>query len=416
MWTIPEARSRLEVCGSLFDKTYVGQAVLGSFSAPTALNSWSKVVINVDDDTSYEAGTDTGRMLTVTIPYGTPQMARDILARLQGQSYQSYEASTALLDPAAELGDAVEVRGVFGGIYKRDRKLDKLYSADIAAPGDEEIDHEYPYQSSQARQIVRERKQTKASLQVLSDNISAEVSARIEQGDELTSRLDIQSDQISARVTKTGGDSSSFGWELLNDSWTVKADNTTVFKVTKSGAEVRGKITALSGKIGGFDIQSDYLSYNNQVWNGTNSQGIYIGVNGIQCGSEANGVQITPTGNLYAENGYFRGSVSAGQIQYGYNSDGEYNGYFNGEGLESRSVSGLEIATSTVSTTNTTDGINTSLGYADFANGVFNGWNTASYVDATVLFASSFYFQDYEVIWRTITDGNGLSQTVLVRA
>lgn len=118
-------------------------------------------------------------------------------------------------------------------------------------------------------------------------------------------------------MTKTGGSSSSFGWELLDDSWKVKANNTTVFQITKSGAEVRGKITALSGKIGGFDIQSDYLSYNNQVWNGTNSRGIYIGVNGIQCGPEANGVQITPTGNLYAENGYFRGSVSAGRIDYG---------------------------------------------------------------------------------------------------
>lgn len=410
MWTIPEARSRLEVCGSLFDKTYVGQAVLGSFSAPTALNSWSKVVINVDDDTSYEAGTDTGRMLAVTIPYGTPQMARDILARLQGQSYQSYEASTALLDPAAELGDAVEVRGVFGGIYKRDRKLDKLYSADIAAPGDEEIDHEYPYQSSQARQIVRERKQTKASLQVLSDNISAEVSARIEQGNELTSRLDIQSGQISARVTKTGGDSSSFGWELLNDSWTVKANNTTVFKVTKSGAEVRGKITALSGKIGGFDIQSDYLSYNNQVWNGTNSRGIYIGVNGIQCGSEAKGVQITPTGKLYAEDGYFRGSVRAGMIDYG----GD-DGYFNGGGISTGSIYGSRLVDNTVSTTYTSEGINESLGFADFANGVFNGWNTATYVDATILYASTFYFGDYQVQWRSITDGNGLTQIVLAR-
>ena len=398
----------------MFDKTYVGQAVLGSFSAPTALNSWSKVIINVDDDTSYEAGTGTGRTLTATIPYGTPQMARDILARLQGQSYQSYEASTALLDPAAELGDAVEVRGVYGGIYKRDRKLDKLYSADIAAPGDEEIDHEYPYQSSQTRQIVRERRQTKASFRVLSDSISAEVSARIEQGNALTSRLDIQSDQISARVTKTGGDSSSFGWELLDDSWTVKANNTTVFQITKSGAEVRGKITALSGKIGGFDIQSDYLSYNNQVWNGTNSRGIYIGVNGIQCGSEANGVQITPTGNLYAENGYFRGSVSAGRIDYG----GD-DGYFNGGGITSGSISGGyggQIYGGSIGNYAVSGGINTSLGYADFANGVFNGWNTASYVDAAVLFASSFYFKDYEVAWRTITDGNGLSQTVLVRA
>lgn len=398
----------------MFDKTYVGQAVLGNFSAPTALNSWSKVIINVDDDTSYEAGTDTGRTLTATIPYGTPQMARDILARLQGQSYQSYEASTALLEPAAELGDAVEVRGVYGGIYKRDRKLDKLYSADIAAPGDEEIDHEYPYQSSQTRQIVRERKQTKASFQVLSDSISAEVSARIEQGDELTSRLDIQADQISARVTKTGGDSASFGWELLNDSWKVKANNTTVFQITKDGAEVRGKITALSGKIGGFDIEDDYLSYNNQIWGGTNSRGMYVGISGIQCGPASTGIRLTPTGYLYAEHGYFRGSVRAGMIDYG-----DEDGYFNGGGITQGSISGGyygQISGGSIGNYAVSGGINTSLGYADFANGVFNGWNTASYVDASVLFASSFYFKDKEVAWRTIKDGNGLSQTVLVRA
>lgn len=286
-----------------------------------------------------------------------------------------------------------------------------MIRADVSAPGSEEIDESVPYKSHETRKVERQFIETRAQLEIQADRISTEVSARIEQGDELTSRLDIQSDQISARVTKTGGSSSSFGWELLDDSWTVKANNTTVFQITKSGAEVRGKITALSGKIGGFDIQSDYLSYNNQVWNGTNSRGIYIGVNGIQCGSEANGVQITPTGNLYAENGYFRGSVSAGRIDYG----GD-DGYLDGSGLASHSVYGSEIGYNTISTAYTSGGINTSLGYADFANGVFNGWNTASYVDASVLFASSFYFKDEEVAWRTIKDGNGLSQTVLVRA
>ena len=53
---------------------------------------------------------------------------------------------------------------------------------------------------------------------------------------------------------------------------------------------------------------------------------------------------------------------------------------FNGEGLESRSVSGLEIATSTVSTINTDGGINTSLAYAEFSNDVFNGDDTATWV------------------------------------
>lgn len=363
----------------MFDKFIIGSAA-DSLKISDPLSAYSRVTLKVADGVEYTAGTDSGKELISENPFGTQKMANDMLARINGFSYQTYTATGAILDPAAEIGDAVQVKGTYGGIYSVSKSYGKMIRADVSAPGSEEIDESAPYKSHETRKVERQFIETRAQLKIQADQISAEVSARIEQGDELTSRLDIQSDQISARVTKTGGDSSSFGWELLNDSWTVKANNTTVFKVTKSGAEVRGKITALSGKIGGFDIQSDYLSYNNQVWNGTNSRGIYIGVNGIQCGSEANGVQITPTGNLYAENGYFRGNVSAGQIQYGYNSDGEYNGYFNGSGLESHSVHGSEIGYSTISTAYVSGGINTSLAYADFSNDVFNGDDTATWV------------------------------------
>lgn len=387
---------------------------LSSLEKQDTFNGYSKVVVVVSDEMEYSAGTDSGRTLTLDCPWGTQKMAEDILSRIQGFQYQPYTADGAHIDPAAEIGDGFAAGNLYSGIYSKNVSHGALYTANVSAPGGEKINYKYEYKTPTQRKIERHYSEMKSTFKVQADQISAEVSARIEQGDELASRLDIQSDQISARVTKTGGSSSSFGWELLDDSWTVKANNTTVFKVTKSGAEVRGKITALSGKIGGFDIQSDYLSYNNQVWNGTNSRGIYIGVNGIQCGSEANGVQITPTGNLYAENGYFRGSVSAGRIDYG----GD-DGYFNGGGITSGSISGGyggQIYGGSIGNYAVSGGINTSLGYADFANGVFNGWNTASYVDAAVLFASSFYFKDYEVAWRTITDGNGLSQTVLVRA
>ena len=387
---------------------------LSSLEKQDTFNGYSKVVVVVSDEMEYSAGTDSGRTLTLDCPWGTQKMAEDILSRIQGFQYQPYTADGAHIDPAAEIGDGFAAGNLYSGIYSKNVSHGALYTANVSAPGGEKINYKYEYKTPTQRKIERHYSEMKSTFKVQADQISAEVSARIEQGNELTSRLDIQSDQISARVTKTGGSSSSFGWELLNDSWTVKANNTTVFKVTKSGAEVRGKITALSGKIGGFDIQSDYLSYNNQVWNGTNSRGIYIGVNGIQCGSEANGVQITPTGNLYAENGYFRGSVSAGRIDYG----GD-DGYFNGGGITSGSISGGyggQIYGGSIGNYAVSGGINTSLGYADFANGVFNGWNTASYVDAAVLFASSFYFKDDEVAWRTIKDGNGLSQTVLVRA
>lgn len=393
----------------MFSKSYVGSKVLGKFTSDNEI-VYSKVVINVDDDISYEAGTETGSTLTVSIPFGTQKMADEMLERVKGKFYHPYNAETAIIDPAVEIGDAVEVNGVYGGVYKMSKNFDSLYSADISAPAKSEIGNEYPYYSSETREIVRQRKETRASVKILTDEIALEVSEREKQGKELTAELKVHSEQISARVTKTGGDSSSFGWDLLNDSWTIKANNTTVFQVTESGAEVRGKITALSGKIGGFDIRSDYLCYNNQDWDDTNSQGIYIGVKGIQCGPGDTGVQITPDGNLYAENGYFRGSVRAGMIDYG----GD-DGYFNGGGISTGSIYGSRLVDNTVSNTYTSEGINESLGFADFANGVFNGWNTATYVDATILYASTFYFGDYQVQWRPITDGNGLTQIVLAR-
>ena len=237
----------------MFDKFIIGSAA-DSLKISDPLSAYSRVTLKVADGVEYTAGTDSGKELISENPFGTQKMANDMLARINGYSYQTYTATGAILDPAAEIGDAVQVKGTYGGIYSVSKSYGKMIRADVSAPGTEEIDESVPYKSHETRKVERQFIETRAQLKIQADQISAEVSARIEQGDELTSRLDIQSDQISARVTKTGGSSSSFGWELLDDSWTVKANNTTVFRITKSGAEVRGKITALSGKIGGFDI------------------------------------------------------------------------------------------------------------------------------------------------------------------
>lgn len=392
----------------MFDKFIIGSAA-DSLKISDPLSAYSRVTLKVADGVEYTAGTDSGKELISENPFGTQKMANDMLARINGFSYQTYTATGAILDPAAEIGDAVQVKGTYGGIYSVSKSYGKMIRADVSAPGAEEIDESVPYKSHETRKVERQFIETRAQLKIQADQISAEVSARIEQGNELTSRLDIQSDQISARVTKTGGSSSSFGWELLDDSWTVKANNTTVFKVTKSGAEVRGKFIALSGKIGGLDIQSDYLSYNNQVWNGTNSRGIYIGVNGIQCGSEANGVQITPTGNLYAENGYFRGSVSAGRIDYG----GD-DGYFNGGGITSGSISGGyggQIYGGSIGNYAVSGGINASLANGDYAYGCVNGWTTVPAFHAGSLDTNDLTIEGHQIDRATIIYKNASGGT-----
>ena len=368
---------------------YLGRNVKKFDSSPQ-FDGFSKVIITVSDEVEYSAGTDQGRALRLVNPWGTPQMAKDILEKVRGFQYQPYTAEDAFIDPAAEIGDGVTVNNVYGGLYTQKTSFGKLLRATVSAPEDEELNHEYPYKSKPNKEITREAKMLRASLAVEAARISVEVEERKNDVEKLTSQLQVQAGFIEARVTKTGGNPSSFGWSLDDSSWTIKGNGRDILKASKTGLEVYGKITATSGQIGGFTIEADHLSSNNQTWGGTNSTGIYIGPNGIQLGKN---FKIDSMGNLTAYSGTFEGTVSAQNIKYGGNS-----GYFSGAGISSGSISGGsggKLKASTLSTFNLSGGINASLGYADFANGVFNGWNTAGYVKATYGYFSNIVMGGY---------------------
>ncbi len=394
-----------------------------SLESAETFEAFSKVIINVSDDKQYVAGNDTGRTLEVTSLYGSQKVADDILARVRGYQYQPFTASGAILDPAAELGDGISADGLYSGIFSKKIAIDSLYTADVSAPGGEKINYAVPFKSKQERTIERNYRNLTTELKVQDGKISAEVTNRenaikavytaisVESGRitsevanreaavaklqssitqeadkikteiadrqkedaKLQSSITQQAGQIEARVSKTGGNSASFGWKLLPDSWTLTSKNKDVFKATAEGVEVSGKIIAKLGKIGGLDIKADCLSFNNMTWGGTNTTGIYIGTSGIQMGRN---FRVDNAGNLYAASGSFEGTVKAGKIEYG----GD-NGTLDGRGLTPGSVGGGyggAIKPGTITTNNFNPGINTSLGYAEFANSVFNGANWAS--------------------------------------
>lgn len=397
-------RLRLGVLESLSDTTNLRRSV-SSLEKQDVFDGYTKVVISVSDDVEYSAGTDTGRTLTIVCPWGTQAMAETLLSRVRGFQYQPFTASGSHIDPSVELGDGVTVGKVYSGVFTKDVSHGPLYTADISAPGGEKINYQYEYKSPQERKVERQNREIRASLSVQADRITQEVTERKAQAEEFRATFEVQSQQISAKVSKTGGSASSFGWELTDTSWTIKSNSSTVLQATKSGVEITGKITATSGKIGGFDIQSNYLSYNGQTWGGTNTTGAYIGVSGIQLGKN---FKVDMQGNLTASRGTFTGNVYAGNIQYGSSA-----GYFSGSGISSGSISGNRLAANTVTTAYTSGGINTSLGYADFANGVFGGWNTASYMKVA---NGRFYLGDYAGGWSTINykDHNGNNRSVRV--
>lgn len=346
--------------------TSVGRRA-NSMEVSPEFDGYSKVVLLVSDELQYEAGVDTGRTLELKCPWGTQQMANDILSRVWGYQYQPYTATGALVDPAAELGDGVTINGVYSGIYKQETQYNSLCSATIEAPQDEEIDHEYPYQEVTDRTIIRQFASTKA-------------------------QFEIQADQIAARVTREGGDTKSFGWSLTEDGFVLASGSRTVFKADENGIEVTGKITATSGFIGngsrGFTITDNAISNGVTGLYDKEHFGIYVGTDGINLGKGA--FRVDSAGNLYGTSGTFTGTVYAGSVQYGGNA-----GTFSGAGLTSGTVTGGaygSLAASTITTANTTGGINTSLGYADYANAAFNRWVTVPSLEVKNMYLNNVLF------------------------
>lgn len=358
--------------------TYVGPR-LKAFRSTPQLDGYTRVVIVVADGVEITAGDTLGRTLRINNPWGTQEMADSILRLIKGFQYQPYEAEGAQVEPAAELGDGITVNSVYSGLYKQSLRYDSLSLSSIAAPTEQAIDHEYPYKARSSKEITKETRLLRSALRVQADRITAEVQEREEQGRSLQASLDLQAGQIAAKVERTGGDSSSFGWALDESSWTIKANNVDILKATKKGLEVFGKVTATSGKIGGFDITADSLAYNNQTWGGTNTTGIYIGPSGLQLGRN---FKVDAAGNLTAASGTFLGTVRAGNIQYG----GD-DGTLHAAALTEHSIRGGQLGYGIVSTAYTSGGINTSLGYADYANEVLNGISTAQLIATRSLYA-----------------------------
>lgn len=348
-------------------------------------NTYSKVIVNIDDETQASSGSDTGRTLELDNPlFGSPTVAAKLLQRLKGYQYQPYSAQGALVDPAAEMGDAISVNDVYGGIYTRERTFGRLMITDVSAPNDEEINHEYKWETPTERKLKREMEDVRATFA-------------------------IQSDRIEARVAKIGGNNNSFGWVLTDSGHTWYSGSKQVMKVSSSGLEITGKITATSGYIGngsqGFEISSRSLFNGMTSLNDTTHNGVYVGVDGISLGR--GNFKVDASGNLTARRGTF-GSLS---VDSGGTSS--YSGRLSGCG--GSVSSGLSYGGGSYGSLSSLDnglsGVVTRVGTLE-ANAITTNNLSArisdlSQVTINTLYVTSLSLPGGRVYGRTIKDGDG---------
>ena len=382
------------------------------------------------NDKTYKVGTTSGYVLEYDNPLATQETAYSVLAALKARKwrYQPFEASTAYTDPAVEIGDNVTVDGSPSVVMSYDINHSRLMAPTLKAPYDEEIDHEFKYEPKAVREFRRESASTRARLKIANDQILSEVTRASAAEGELGSKIDQRLDRITLSVSSGRGTST---FSLMDGTTTLdtKTLDLSVKSVNISGlltaSQIAAKsitadkiditdLSAIGATIGGWEIASTYLAKetdtyrirlnafttpnaaNNAIsvatrastsdswatqFSVTNGGAVTCKNISIQGGSISIGgnFSVDSNGNLTANTGMFRGNVSAANILSG-TVGGVNHGTFGGGG----------ITPSSLGTSQLTGGVNTSLGYANYSDDVFNNRTTADYINVLNAYANTY--------------------------
>lgn len=246
------------------DKVFLGTRMAQLDTSPS-LAPVSKVILAVDSENAYIAGDDTGRTIEVTCPYGTQEMANNILAALSSYTYTPAMAQDAILDPAAEIGDGLTMGGVYTVLAQSTLTFDGLMTSDAGAPGQAEQESEYKYQSPVIADINWQLSQTRSLISKTSEEILLQVENELKG---LSSSFSVQLQQITARVDGLEGDFTEVsvtldGLTVTDGSGTtkIKGDRVETDNLYVNAANISGTLTAnqinLTGAITWGDLASD---------------------------------------------------------------------------------------------------------------------------------------------------------------
>lgn len=152
-----------------------------------------KVTLYPDSDTQYTSGTS-GYEIQADCIYATQTICDHVKSLLNGVTYLPYSAGTAFVDPALELGDSVRPNGKASILASARFTVGVSMSADIEAPIDTEVNHEYPYQSRS-----REERRTANSISEIkktTEQIALTVSGKVDSAD-VQSAIDLNLNSLS---------------------------------------------------------------------------------------------------------------------------------------------------------------------------------------------------------------------------
>lgn len=166
----------------------------------------TSVTFQVDGENTVTAGAYTGLDLYAICPYATREMAAAVLALVQGYQYQAFSADSANIDPAMELGDGVDIGGLYSVISEVQDNGDGYPG--LSAPGEEALEDEYPYRSTTQRELAGDVDSLRAFIQQSLGAMQIELTSMKADIQVITQTLQQISNKVTeldSRVTALGG-------------------------------------------------------------------------------------------------------------------------------------------------------------------------------------------------------------------
>lgn len=232
------------------------EAVLGQLTTGI-LTTISGVSMTDNAGNSYTAGSQTNGVLKIdSNPYAAQSICDMLYSLFNGLSYEPFTASSAVLDPAVELGDKIIIgKSVESILYTLTLNLDLGLRADLSAPNSEEMSIEYPYLSEIARM-----KQTTAEL---SQSVSAAAKDLSEQVGNTDATVASLQAALTAEISRAGGAEQTIASNLSDEETRAKtaenalSEHISALETAKGDHETR--IGALETTKGDHETRIDAL-------------------------------------------------------------------------------------------------------------------------------------------------------------
>lgn len=210
----------------------------------------------VNESSSVKAEiTRSGSTLTANCPLVKPEdrqkVADNLLKQVYSFEYQPFSANGAYMNPAAEIGDAINAYSIYSGLFEQETIFNRLMLSNIGSAINDEAEVEMQYENNTDRRYNRKLAETSAEFAILADRISSTVT-----NEQFQAALNTMANQIDAKVSESGGNTNSFAWSLDSNGFYLYSNGALVFKCDRSGITVVGDAT-ITGEVFASNIRSD---------------------------------------------------------------------------------------------------------------------------------------------------------------